>query len=416
MKQQPVIGGITVIGTALSILLIMVVMMAYELQIMPLSPENCRDRLLIGRAVCVQSDDGQSASPMSVSYAHTLYDSLPHVEAVSYVEQYQSNVEVSKLDDFPIDAYKRGVDDVFWRIFDFTFLYGRPFNEAEVASELNVAIITEKIAREVFGTADAVGKEVIINAVPHNVVGVVKDVSTLANNSYAQVFLPSVPPISWGGMGDFFGTCEALLLVDDMDNVDEIRAAVKNRIDAINSGLKQENKEISYFGSPFTQAESLTVGSDNAPDHSGAKKRMYIYTILLLIPAINLSSMTHSRLRRRMSEIGVRRAFGCTRIKILGDIIAENFIISVLGGVIGLLLSIAFAFLFTDLFLQGAGTSYWGVFEPGGQRLTLSMFFRWNVFGWTLLFCFILNLLSSGVPAYRASRMNPAVAIGGINK
>ena len=117
-----------------------------------------------------------------------------------------------------------------------------------------------------------------------------------------------------------------------------------------------------------------------------------------------------------MSEIGVRRAFGCTRIKILGDIIAENFIISVLGGVIGLLLSIAFAFLFTDLFLQGAGTSYWGVFEPGGQRLTLSMFFRWNVFGWTLLFCFILNLLSSGVPAYRASRMNPAVAIGGINK
>ena len=37
-----------------------------------------------------------------------------------------------------------------------------------------------------------------------------------------------------------------------------------------------------------------------------------VITILLLVPAINLSSMTLSRMRKRMSEIGVRKAFGAT--------------------------------------------------------------------------------------------------------
>lgn len=38
-----------------------------------------------------------------------------------------------------------------------------------------------------------------------------------------------------------------------------------------------------------------------------------------------------------------------------------------------------------------------------------------STFGWALLFCFILNLLSSGIPAWRASRMNIVEAIGGKN-
>ena len=39
---------------------------------------------------------------------------------------------------------------------------------------------------------------------------------------------------------------------------------------------------------------------------------LLVIVILLLVPAINLSSMTLSRMRKRMSEIGVRKAFGAT--------------------------------------------------------------------------------------------------------
>ena len=48
------------------------------------------------------------------------------------------------------------------------------------------------------------------------------------------------------------------------------------------------------------------------------RERVIIFIILLLVPAINLSSMTQSRLRQRVAEIGVRRAFGSTRIEMVG--------------------------------------------------------------------------------------------------
>lgn len=59
--------------------------------------------------------------------------------------------------------------------------------------------------------------------------------------------------------------------------------------------------------------------------------------ILLLVPAINLSSMTHSRLRQRVAEIGVRRSFGATRGGVMGQIVAENLVLTLMAGVVGLL-------------------------------------------------------------------------------
>jgi putative ABC transport system permease protein len=55
------------------------------------------------------------------------------------------------------------------------------------------------------------------------------------------------------------------------------------------------------------------------PDVDQARRqRLIIFIILLIVPAINLSSMTQSRLRQRVAEIGVRRAFGSTRLELMG--------------------------------------------------------------------------------------------------
>ena len=59
--------------------------------------------------------------------------------------------------------------------------------------------------------------------------------------------------------------------------------------------------------------------------------------------------MTQSRLRQRVAEIGVRRAFGSTRIEMVGQIVMENLVITLLAGAIGLLISILFAYWGTDI-------------------------------------------------------------------
>ena len=137
------------------------------------------------------------------------------------------------------------------------------------------------------------------------------------------------------------------------------------------------------------------------------RQQIITYVILLLIPAINLSTMTRSRLANKISEIGVRRAFGATRSSIVMSILAENFVITLIGGAIGLILSWIFGGLFFDsIYSAGLFNSYNTAVTPG-----LDTLFAWSTFLYVLLFCFILNLISSGVPAIRASRINPVDAI-----
>ncbi|MDE6110116.1 MAG: FtsX-like permease family protein, partial [Muribaculaceae bacterium] len=125
--------------------------------------------------------------------------------------------------------------------------------------------------------------------------------------------------------------------------------------------------------------------------------------ILLLVPAINLSSLTESRLRRRVEELGVRRAFGCTRSRLMGQLFGESMIVTLVGGVIGLILSVTYAFLFSGfLFGQGKGPA---------PLIDLNMLLRPSTFALALLFCFILNLLSIGIPAWKATRTNIVNAI-----
>lgn len=108
--------------------------------------------------------------------------------------------------------------------------------------------------------------------------------------------------------------------------------------------------------------------------------------------------MTHSRLRRRREEIGVRRAFGARRSSIIREIFIENLVISLIAGIIGLLLSVIFALIWRE-----------GIF--GTDKVSLEILIHWSIFGWALLFCFLLNLLSAGIPVWKASRVNVVDAL-----
>ena len=79
-----------------------------------------------------------------------------------------------------------------------------------------------------------------------------------------------------------------------------------------------------------------------------------------------------------------------------------------IAGLVGLLLSVGFGLLFgATLFSPGYGVSL------TSTGLSLGVLFHWSTFGWAMLFCFLLNLLSSGIPALHASRVNIVTALSG---
>ena len=110
------------------------------------------------------------------------------------------------------------------------------------------------------------------------------------------------------------------------DDFPAIREETERRRQEYDTVIGENGYSLIYRNRPYDQEKNAAgMAANIEPDVDQARRqRLIIFIILLIVPAINLSSMTQSRLRQRVAEIGVRRAFGSTRLELMGQIIAEN--------------------------------------------------------------------------------------------
>ena len=415
LRQQPIISAVSIAGTALAIFLIMLVVMMQQVRVAPFAPESNRDRFLHVRYMSISNKnwgDGTSNGPMSVQTARECFQSLKTPEAVTIYMVQTEATPVSLPGQPSISVDRRETDNVFWRVFDFSFTDGKPYDQAAFDAGLAVAVMTESVARALFGTTEVAGREFLLNHAPYRVCGVVKDVSTLADMSYGQLWVPftSTDMVANDWNDHHMGMMSCTILARDRSDFPAIREEAERRRDEYNKLIGENGWELIYRNRPYDQEKNAAGDAANyEPDvESAHRQRLIIFLILLIVPAINLSSMTQSRLRQRVSEIGVRRAFGSTRMELMGQIVAENFVVTLLAGILGLLLSVTLAFVANEfLFAQGFSAT------SNPPAVDAGILLHASTFGWALLFCFVLNLLSSGLPAWRASRTGIVNALGG---
>lgn len=413
MRHQPVLSIVTIAGTALSIFLIMIVVMMQEVTTAPFAPESNRDRLLYYSwlSSSYEDGDGESNGPMSYNTARQMLLSLQTPEAATAYEAIISSAALSIPKSPNVKVDMRPVDNNYWKVFDFTFIDGAPFTQADFDAGLPKIVITESVARKVFGTTEVAGREILVNLAPFTVSGVVKDVSTLATKAYAQAWpnlsATSIYEQSWNTI---HGMLSVTILAKSRDDFDKIREEYEKAHDKYEDEIKSTGRKIRSLHRPYDQeTEAIAFSSNNEPDPAGERRsRLIIYLILLIVPAINLSAMTQSRLKQRTAEIGVRRSFGCTRSRIIFDIITENLAITLIAGILGLVMSVIFGYLCNSLLFA----------QPFSQTINppavdSSILLHWSTFGWAMLFCFILNILSSGLPAINASRTGLVNALNG---
>lgn len=134
--------------------------------------------------------------------------------------------------------------------------------------------------------------------------------------------------------------------------------------------------------------------------------------IILLVPSLNLCGLSNSRMQQRITELGVRKAFGGTKSVLVRQILNENLMLTLLGGVVGLLFSYLAVYamrmwLFTNN--QNVGTS-------GEFSLNMEALFSPWVFLLAFVFCVVINLLSAALPAWIAARHTIVEPVGGIKK
>ncbi|MBD5358510.1 MAG: FtsX-like permease family protein [Bacteroides sp.] len=410
MKHQKMMTWVSISGTALSIFLVMALFMTDQVKSVEISPESNRHRILIAQNLEVGGNNALgSTSGINKELIDQLYLNLDGVEKVSYVYAFPWKKIINLRGKDPVSVHPKRVDNEFWNIYDFRFIDGKPFDQADIDNQVRKVIISRSIARQLFGEDNVAGRDVEIDYIAYTVCGVVEDVSPLLKSTYAQIYIPYKPGVS---NEEFFGDASMVLLMKEGVDPQHIKTQVENRYKTINAGLTDRGQELVYHLQPYTSQEmAMFFGSNNSPDVEAHDKKMWIfYTVLILLPAINLSSMTRSRLRHRVSEIGVRRAFGAKKSSIVLQMFGENLLITIFGGIIGLLLSVIFVMTASHLLFCN-GDLFTSSLEIINARPTFGMLFKWQTFFIALLYCLILNILSATIPSWQASRVAPAVAI-----
>lgn len=404
IKANKVMSIISIAGTALSIAMIMVLVLIYQIQTANFAPEVNRDRTLYVEYLYYTFNgvDRKFGGAISERTAKECFLNLKSAKATVLTDLKDSYL--SSQDELrQMKGYYRPVDTQYWNLFQYRFIEGRPFTQEEFQSGIKKTVISETVAKTVFGgSKEAMGGTVLVNFENYEVCGVVENVSSLLNFSYSDVWVPhtSIHWNNWEDSENTLGDFKILLLMNSPDGYAETKAEMEESFKRFNAGLvngKIELQESLFDHLIYTIGRGL-FGTVEMKDMM--IRLSLVLMILLLVPAINLSSFTVSRMRNRLSEIGIRKAYGAVKSDIISQVLYENLMLTLIGGAIGVVISYLIINGVINILIGG------NTFEDLSAQsfISIEMVFRPVVILYAFLFCLVLNLMSASIPAWRVSR------------
>lgn len=259
---------------------------------------------------------------------------------------------------------------------------GRFFSPEEEAAGERVAVLGYKIAQDLFGTVDPVGKNIRLGSLTFKVVGVAEEKGgTFGGPSFDSYII--VP-------------LEAAFRAFDTRDINSIsvQTRTKEDIDAVVAILDeymredQNRKEEEY--DVFDQKQILnTINSVLGILTLGLGG---IAAISLVVGGIGIMNIMLVSVTERTREIGLRKALGATPNEILVQFLIEATLLSVFGGTIGVLLA-------------ALGSLALNTLADFPSAITLSAISL--AFGVSL----IVGLVFGGAPARKASKLSPIEAL-----
>ena len=416
VKQNKLFSTLYIVGTGLAIAMTMIVAVVYYVKIAPVYPET--NRMHTHYITSVRFEEGvgdhKSSTQWALSYRalQEWITPLKNAEVISavlsdnmsdysYIQPADNSVE------FPVMV--KLTDPSFFRIYSFHFLDGKAFTASDLESGITTAVITEELARRLFGTSeDVVGRPFSLNYTNYRVCGVVRGASYLTPKSYSQIYVPYSVAAGYreGKYGmDYVGAFNVTFLVKDNAQADALHAEIKEVLRKVNLMHKDDWKVI-IWDQPDSHLLSVfkEYASSELDVWATVRYFLLVFLVLLLVPALNLGGMIASRMENRLSEMGVRKSFGAGRNGLLSQVMWENLLLTLLGGLLGLLL----AWLALYVCREWVFTVFdsWSRALPEGVDVKISgeMLFAPVVFLLALLLCVVLNMLSALIPAWHSLR------------
>ena len=385
MMRRKVFTGITLTVIALYLMMMTIMATFIDLATNNYPPETRRSETLTVNRITLKKD-GETRGSSSLS-RQFIEDFILPMESPKYtVISGSGSMRFEGSNGYWRIKY---INADFWKMMDLNFIEGRPFNAKEVQEASQVAVISEHLKEHLYGSESALGKTLNEEFV---IIGVIKDVHSFSRFR-GQVFMPYTldegeserPPL-----GDY----AAYLLPESDDQMDKIKAEYANQISKVDYNDPDWFNEI--------QSEALSHKNEFQEAMNMPWDALLILgSLFFLLPASSLLNINTSRILERYSEIGVRKAFGASSRVLVGQFLVENLIFSILGGILGFILS---AIIFEG-FAKSLLTNFSAVFPEGHSLI------NWRVFMACLLLSIIYGIATGVYPAWRMSKVHPVHAL-----
>lgn len=343
-------------------------------------------RLLNARLMPLPGGYGNNFSP--VPYYHALLDrvrALPGVESAALSASVPlftvPSYDIVSVDGSAerIRTAKERVDDRFFNTMGIPVVAGRPFTDSAVTNSVRTAIVSESLARRLFGRSDPIGRRITIgpnDKKPFEIVGIARDavLSDPRSGNTAIVYTDY-----WQG----------LLIEQEWPNmIVRTRGNPVQVIDGLRRVLREGGREYVVRPRPMLQDRDASL----AQERLLASLSTAFGALGLILATVGLFGLLSFSVAARTGEIGVRMALGADRKRVLRMVQREALMLVAIGVAVGLPI--------TWIGGRAVSTLLYGIrpWDP------VSMLF-------SIALLAVIGVAASWIPARRAASLDPMEAL-----
>ena len=231
-----------------------------------------------------------------------------------------------------------GIDANYFDTAGYIVRTGRQFIDSDYTEFRKVAIVDDVAATALFQDANPLGKTIEINQEPFIVVGVaqqseqfepvinsIEDYYMYTTESSGTVYIPSA---SWCIVYQYDEPQNVLVKAV---STEDMSAAGSKTADILNTYVSADNSDIQYRAADVLETARNLQELSNATNN----QLIWIASISLLVGGIGVMNIMLVSVTERTSEIGLKKAIGAKKRRILGQFLTEAAVLTSLGGVIG---------------------------------------------------------------------------------
>lgn len=271
---------------------------------------------------------GASARPLTVQDAHALVDPVgaPDVKAASPVVNTTATATYGQTS-YDISSVA-GTEPAYFTTTNRDLAQGQLFTSEDVTAARKVVVLGPTTAESIFGTADPVGKNVLLNSIQFTVIGVLQAKGSTGLQNADDVAIAPISAVqnSLAGYGSLSQIAVQATSADSVSLAQSEITAILNARHGIRLGgtadYQIQNSE-QLLATRTSATETFTV------------LLAAVAAISLLVGGIGVTNIMLVTVTERIREIGIRKAIGAPRAAILGQFLAEATMLSLFGGLLG---------------------------------------------------------------------------------